>query len=343
MKFLLWCSLTCVLFLCCVAPSIAQQQNNTESDPEIVLVPDGESGWIEYNVTEDEAAAEQEPIYNAESDVIFTLFTKEDQAMGQVIQLNDPSSVQNSSFNASLPTKVTIHGFLADATTTVSTNVKDAFFSVGQFNVISVDWSAGAKTINYVAARRRVEATGAVVGSVLRMISEETGADLGQMSVIGHSLGAHIAGFAGKNLTGQLRSIVGLDPAAPLFPATVTRLNATDAQYVQVIHTAAFYGIQEPIGQGDFYPNGGASQPGCITSVCSHMRVSFLFAESINSTAGFWARKCPDGGDITDVGCMSSGEDVLMGGEPLNVNAQGIYYLETNRKTPYAQGKQGIN
>lgn len=43
------------------------------------------------------------------------------------------------------------------------------------------------------------------------------------------------------------------------------RLSETDADYVDVIHTdAGVFGIPDPIGHADFYPNEGrALQPGC--------------------------------------------------------------------------------
>ena len=58
------------------------------------------------------------------------------------------------------------------------------------------------------------------------------------MHLIGHSLGSHVAGYAGKNVT-ALGRITGLDPAGPYFewmPAFV-RLDSADAQFVDAIHT----------------------------------------------------------------------------------------------------------
>lgn len=40
---------------------------------------------------------------------------------------------------------------------------------------------------------------------------------LSDVTLVGHSLGAHISGYAGKYTNGTLGIIVGLDPAAPLF------------------------------------------------------------------------------------------------------------------------------
>ena len=58
--------------------------------------------------------------------------------------------------------------------------------------------------------------------------------------IIGHSLGAHIAGYAGERVPGLAR-ITGLDPAEPLFQdmPEFVRLDPSDAHFVDVIHTDA--------------------------------------------------------------------------------------------------------
>lgn len=93
------------------------------------------------------------------------------------------------------------------------------------------------------------------------------GMNLESVFVVGHSLGAHIAGIAGHALhSGRLPIIVGLDPAYPLFKRdrTDSRLSVMDADYVQVIHTNGNnLGMRYPVGDADFYPNWGVTQPGC--------------------------------------------------------------------------------
>lgn len=96
------------------------------------------------------------------------------------------------------------------------------------------------------------------------------GLRLDNLVVVGHSLGAHISGIAGKQLIangyGKIDVIVGLDPAGPLFSISKPnkRLADTDAEYVHVIHTdAGRLSLENPIGHADFYPNGGNEQPGC--------------------------------------------------------------------------------
>lgn len=91
--------------------------------------------------------------------------------------------------------------------------------------------------------------------------------------IIGHSLGAHVGGFAGRMFNkmagSQIGRITALDAAGPLFEGPFGRvfqgLNSQDAKVVDVIHTdAGVFGYSGPLGTVDYYPNGGEGpQPGC--------------------------------------------------------------------------------
>lgn len=64
---------------------------------------------------------------------------------------------------------------------------------------------------------------------------------------------------------------LGLDPALPFFASLNNdwKLDATDARFVDVIHTSAgTFGKIEPSGHVDFYINGGYVQPQCINRTC---------------------------------------------------------------------------
>lgn len=165
--------------------------------------------------------------------------------------------------------------------------------------------------------------------------------DFSRLYLIGYSLGAQTSGIAAKNIArGRINTIVGLDPAGPLFDLNdpTTRLDSTDADYVEVIHTdGAALGIGNPIGHADFFPNGGITQPGCATSICNHRRAFEFFAESINSNR-LWARRCNNLNEVEN-GCTGAG--VVMGGEPSNraINLRGIFHLTTNAATPFGRGE----
>lgn len=68
----------------------------------------------------------------------------------------------------------------------------------------------------------------------------------------------------------MLVSLLGLDPALPLIPMEAeVSLDEGDATFVDIIHSAAGYlGQPGPMGHADFYPNGGAQQPGCDLASC---------------------------------------------------------------------------
>lgn len=101
----------------------------------------------------------------------------------------------------------------------------------------------------------------------LIMYLTEYGLIVENLLVVGHSLGCHIAGLAGRQLIfGMIGVIIALDPAGVLYPLNQiqNRISKFDAIYVQVIHTDGnHFSILEPLGHADFYPNGGKHMPGC--------------------------------------------------------------------------------
>lgn len=113
-----------------------------------------------------------------------------------------------------------------------------------QANVIQVDWSNS----NWGAYWSAVSNTVLVARQLtifLHYLAELGGSSLkdpeflGRIHLIGHSLGAHISGFVGKDLGGQVGRITGLDPAGPSFDQLKRnqRLDRNDARLVEVMHT----------------------------------------------------------------------------------------------------------
>lgn len=111
---------------------------------------------------------------------------------------------------------------------------------------------------------------GTYLAQLLGFLEREGDLNYDDVHLLGHSLGAHIAGITGYRLSGKVGRITGMDPARPDFEAPLLkdakdRLDPTDAKFVDVIHTCAgTVGFSRPIGHVDFYPNGGSfRQPGC--------------------------------------------------------------------------------
>lgn len=111
----------------------------------------------------------------------------------------------------------------------------------------------------------------------------------------------------------------GLDPAGLLWDSSSSRLSPTDGVYVEAIHTdggnsEGAYGSSSAVAQVDFHPNGGSSQPGCFTNLCSHNRAWEIFAATItyNHLTGY---RCDNDLQITWNSCrgipLSVGNDDL--------------------------------
>ena len=129
--------------------------------------------------------------------------------------------------------------------------------------IIFVDWSEASSTINYSEAVNRIPIVANFVASYLDFLHENGFIQYSRVGLVGVSLGAHTAGFVGKSVRrGRVNFIIGLDPANLLFSERNPdgRLDAGDADYVEVIHTngptvlLTGMGIGRPIGHADFWP-----------------------------------------------------------------------------------------
>ena len=114
------------------------------------------------------------------------------------------------------------------------------------------------------------------VGNILAYLNEEIVQAMPskiRTYCIGFSLGSHVCGFFGKMFKSPpsqntITKIIGVDPAGPIFEFknqdTKLRLNKNDADEVEIIHTnTRSLGYTNPLGDVDFYINGGWKQPSC--------------------------------------------------------------------------------
>lgn len=242
-------------------------------------------------------------------------------------------------------TKILVHGFHSGKNKYFASRLRQAYLHLYDYNIITVDWSV-VSTYNYLTARNDVAEMGKLIAQFIDKL-RQTGLILDQIHMIGHSLGAHVAGVAGRNiLSGKLPRITGLDPAGPLFAkSNEDRIAHDSADFVDIIHTCGNgLGMLDAIGHVDFYPNGGKPrQPGCgyTFGKCSHERAVKYYAESIfDSPEGFLAFKCGSWHDFKHGLCNNNGSAYM--GEFVSTEARGSYWLITRKSEPFALGTQGI-
>ncbi|XP_054152604.1 pancreatic triacylglycerol lipase-like [Oppia nitens] len=270
-------------------------------------------------------------------DTQFLLYTRDNQLFPAFIRLGDQQAVRGSKFVAKKPTKFVIHGFVDNILLGQWMHqLKDELLKREDCNVFLVDWKGG-NGWPYEQAVANTRVVGPVLGLFINDLKTIYGLNTGDVYIIGHSLGAHIAGYAGQQLNGTIGRITGLDPAGPDFRGLTNipavKLDPTDAKFVDAIHSDANpsnvdsgYGNYDTSGHLDFYPNGGYNQPGCsiqrFTSFltggpiegvrrlvfCNHMRsIDFYMASLTYTGVKPIGHQCPDYETFKSDKCMDCG------------------------------------
>ncbi|KAJ9592615.1 hypothetical protein L9F63_015716, partial [Diploptera punctata] len=267
-------------------------------------------------------------------------------------------------FNVSAPTKVIVHGFGGSCGHVWVYEMRSALMTVEDCNVICVDWEAGALIPNYVRAAANTRLVGKQLSMLLGGLHKHLGLPIESVHVIGFSLGAHVAGFAGAELK-NLSRITGLDPAAPLFESQdpQARLDSTDAMFVDVIHSngenliLGGLGSWQPMGHVDFYPNGGRMQKGCSNlfvgavsdilwsasdvegrSLCNHRRAYKFFTDSVSPRCHFPSFPCESYDKFLQGECFPCNGDRQcgnMGYYADKSSGRGTLFLITREEEPF--------
>ncbi|XP_072016455.1 pancreatic triacylglycerol lipase-like [Amphiura filiformis] len=291
--------------------------------------------------------------------VRFFLYTRLNRDLWMEVDRKEPESLATSLFNPARKTLIYIHGWNnVGYKSSFAVDLTNALLDAENANVFIIDWTGGSDA-PYNQAIQNARITGREVAYFIQFLHNETDIPYSRFHLMGSSLGAHASGFVGENQPGIGR-ISAFDPAGPFFRGQdpALRLDQTDAEFVDVIHTDAEsalrlgLGMLQPMGHADFYPNGGKEQAGCPknitdhiddffrTSGCSHSRAPLLFLDSLDPTTGceltsypcsswenFQAGLCSD--------CGRRGVCPVMGYYAERSRANGLLYLDTGSVSPY--------
>ncbi|XP_013775964.1 pancreatic triacylglycerol lipase-like [Limulus polyphemus] len=267
--------------------------------------------------------------------VKFRLYTQKNKKNHVILEIDSIESPGDSLFSASRETKILIPGYFhsLEVYGDWMKDMKNALLEQGDYNVITTDWSGG-NTLNYPQAVANTELVGAEIAALIKFLQKTTEVSPSAFHLIGHSLGAHVAGYTGERID-KIGRITGLDPSGLYFNGmpTVVRLDPSDAQFVDVIHTDTGSdiipgnGIEQSVGHLDFYPNNGDTQPGCILQpldvilrrglikgfqqlvACDHIRSIHYFLDSINdNTCEPIGVACDTWRDFINGNCIDCGE-----------------------------------
>lgn len=274
--------------------------------------------------------------YDPDRQNIYHLFTRDNPTVSQPLLHGSDGLLGITNYNSRRRTIILVHGWRSGMTSDFITSLVPAFLRAEDVNLIVLDWNAGAGSINYATAVANTITCGESLARFISWLNAATGASPFQYHLVGHSLGAHLIGVAGRNLGGQLAYLTGLEAALPGFITNDDRFRPDDARYTEVIHTnAGVLGYLTELGHVDFYPNGGVNMPGCSSQECDHARSYFYLAESL-TTGGFTGTRCASYAGALTGNCLLWGR-LQMGGLVPKTGSSGIYYLETNASPPFSK------
>ncbi|KAM6222209.1 lipase member H isoform 2-T2 [Rhynchocyon petersi] len=211
------------------------------------------------------------------------LYTNRNKVCAQAI-----NSTALGNLNVTKKTTFIIHGFRPTGSAPVwMEDLVQGLLFVEDVNVVVVDWNRGATTVVYNHASKKTREVANVLKEFIYQMLVE-GASLGDIYMIGVSLGAHIAGFVGEMFNGQMGRITGLDPAGPLYNGKPPqdRLDPTDAQFVDVIHS---------------------DTDGMKYFKCDHQRSVYLYLSSLRENCAITAYPCDSYRDYRNGKCVSCG------------------------------------
>ncbi|XP_045534563.1 lipase member H-B-like [Papilio machaon] len=283
-----------------------------------------------------------------------------------VTPLDNPLPIAYSScLDRTRPTVVYTFGYQGKVNGPATTAVLTAYIAKRKRNVILLDWEEEAKSgllgfqLSYAtSAAPNAKKIGYGLGKALLTLSD-AGIDLNSIHLMGHSLGAHLMGYAGSWLRerGKVVSrITGLDPASALFEgkfAFFKQLDRTCALFVDIIHTdPGNYGTSKSTGSVDIWPNyygPKSKQPGCPrqpqetfsrADLCDHDRSWQYFIEAMlygTNISAIYADNYLDW--MQD---YSRSNFTIYMGDLINTRARGNFFCSTNSQPPFGKGSEGL-
>ncbi|KAM4011833.1 LOW QUALITY PROTEIN: uncharacterized protein ACNLHF_005632, partial [Anomaloglossus baeobatrachus] len=130
----------------------------------------------------------------------FLLYTRDNVNTYQEVSAINPATISHSNFNEDRKSHFVIHGFTDSGEKSWLTDICQATLQVEDVNCFSIDWSGGLTL--YTQAANNIQVVGAEVAYFITTLQEEFNHSLSNIHIIGHSLGAHAAGEAGKRRPG---------------------------------------------------------------------------------------------------------------------------------------------
>lgn len=174
------------------------------------------------------------------------ILVKENVNDTEAIPLSDVGRLLSSpAFKPNLSTVIYCYGFTQYYQGRDTQAVVGAYLQRKDHNILVMDWSqynAGNYFLETIPHTMKI---GEMLGQAIVTLTSQ-GFDISKLHMVGHSMGAHLLGQAGRvakflsSNAVRVPRITGLDPAGPgFYPVNpyLIAVNKFDANFVDIIHT----------------------------------------------------------------------------------------------------------
>merc|ERR1719193_1676278 len=116
-----------------------------------------------------------------------------------IVTTRDVETLKAAGLDKSKPIKFIIHGFIDTGFEVWVKELTEALLEVEDCVVISVDWGGGSLPL-YSQAAANTRVVGLEVARLVNTLIADHDVKPADVHIIGHSLGSHIAGYAGEQI-----------------------------------------------------------------------------------------------------------------------------------------------
>lgn len=286
------------------------------------------------------------------SDALLHVMTVNNQSIE--LPIRSISELRDFDIDPDRRTLVYVNAYYTDDTyLSVISHLKFLQATRRDLNIVVVDFAQDLLQL-YTAVRHHVTVQGYFISKILAAL-EQHGIAPQNVTLAGHSVGANIAALGAKIFAEQhsgngaerhVGQMIAIDPALMCRDADIF-VNSNISTRVVVIHGEGDkFGVRDRLGTIDIYPNGigyfprKKQQPGCSSSVCSHLYPFLLFMESLIEGVMIPAVKCNSWLEFRKNTCDSTNKVVI--GLKYPKEASGVYFCMTQPNPPFTFMEHGL-
>ncbi|XP_029661687.1 lipase member H-B isoform X1 [Formica exsecta] len=197
-------------------------------------------------------------------------------------------------------TTIFIHGYHRNKEPML--NIISAFCSQNTSAIALLDWTRVQPENISLDVTLWTPAIGKIAATTFYKLKSR-GYNVEAWHLIGHSMGAHIAGCIATYTNLSWLHITGLDPAGVIFYTDMYKgcqINPGTANLTDIFYTDGNgYGTINEVGTLNIYGNAGvAPQPGCCLSPniqwCGHFKAIEWYADAVRNETRYSITKCPN-------------------------------------------------